>query len=110
MSAEYQERSGTLIVMPAERLDTGTSPSIEQEVMSRVDAGTSKVVFDFGRTSYVSSAGLRVILKVAKAVDKRKGGVAICSANSHIKSVLELSGFQTVFKLEKTADKAIAAL
>ena len=67
-------------------------------------------MFDFGNTDYISSAGLRVILKAAKSVDKSGGGVAVCRANSHVKEVLDLSGFQMLLKVAKTVDKAIAAL
>ncbi len=110
MSTEYKDKDGVLVVMPVERLDTSSAPAVEQEVMARIDAGTTKVVFDFERTSYVSSAGLRVLLKAAKTVVKHGGGVAVCRANSHIMEVLELSGFHVVIKVAKTVDKAIAAL
>ena len=110
MNAQYDERDGVLIVTPSERLDTGNAPAVEQEVMRRIEAGTSKIVFDFERTDYVSSAGLRVLLKVAKSLNRSGTGVAVCRTNSHIKEVLELSGFVKVFKVAKTVNKAIAAL
>ncbi len=110
MTAEYREKGDVLIVIPSERLDTSSAPGVEQEVVSRIDAGTVKIVFDFERTKYVSSAGLRVVLKAAKAVGKKGGGVAVCRANSHVKEVFELSGFQMVVKMEKTLDKAMAVI
>ena len=110
MSTEYKDKDGVLIVMPIERLDTGTAPEVDREVMARIDAGATKVVFDFERTSYVSSAGLRVVLKAAKTVVKGGGGVAVCRANSHIMEVLELSGFHVLIKVARTVDQAIAAL
>ena len=110
MSVSFSEKDGVLIVEPLKRLDTGTSPEVEQAVFARIEAGASKIVFDFGNTDYISSAGLRVILKAAKSVDKSGGGVAVCRANSHVKEVLDLSGFQMLLKVAKTVDKAIAAL
>jgi anti-sigma B factor antagonist len=110
VSAEYSERDGVLIVAPQKRLDTATTPAVEQEVMARIDAGTSKVVFDFGNTEYISSAGLRVMVKAAKAVAKSGGGVAVTRTNTHVKEVLKLSGFEILLKSASSVDKAIAAL
>jgi anti-anti-sigma factor len=110
VSADYSERDGVLIVAPQKRLDTATTPAVEQEVMARIDAGTSKVVFDFSATEYISSAGLRVMVKAAKAVAKSGGGVAVTKANSHVKEVLKLSGFDALLKTAGSVDKAIAAL
>lgn len=73
MTAEYSDKQGVLVVAPLERLDTTTTPAVEQEVMTRIDAGTANVGFDFGSTDYISSAGLRVMLKAAKAVAKSRG-------------------------------------
>jgi anti-sigma B factor antagonist len=110
VSAEYSERDGVLIVAPQKRLDTATTPAVEQELMARIDAGTSKVVFDFGNTEYISSAGLRVMVKAAKAVAKLGGGVAVTRTNTHVKEVLKLSGFEILLKSASSVDKAIAAL
>ena len=110
MTAEYKLQDDVLVVMPSERLDTRTAPGVESEVMDYIGNGTTRVVFDFNRTSYVSSAGLRVLLKAAKAVDKQGGGVGVCNANSHILEVLDISGFKMVVKIGKTLDKAVAAL
>lgn len=110
MTAEYTEKDGVLIVMPGSRLDTASAPSVEQQIMARIEAGASKIVFDFERTDYVSSAGLRVLLKAAKTLTKSGGGLVICRTNTHLKEVLELSGFHMVIKVAKTLDKAIAML
>jgi anti-anti-sigma factor len=110
VNAQYDERDGVLIVTPIERLDTGNAPAVELEVMRRIEAGASKIVFDFERTNYVSSAGLRVLLKAAKSLNRRDAGVAVCRANSHVREVLDLSGFGKVVKVAKTVSKAIAAL
>ncbi|EXJ16013.1 STAS domain-containing protein [Imhoffiella purpurea] len=110
MTAEYKLQDDVLVVMPFERLDTISAPGVEKDVMAHIDTGTTKIVFDFQRTNYVSSAGLRVLLKAAKSVDKRGGGVGVCNANSHILEVLDISGFKMVVKIGKTLDKAVAAL
>lgn len=110
MSPQFKDQDGVLIVMPAKRLDTGSAPEVEKEVMARIEGGSTRIVFDFVNTDYVSSAGLRVVLRAAKSVKRSGGGVALCRTNTHIKEVLELSGFEMVVTVTKTLDKAIAAV
>jgi anti-anti-sigma factor len=110
VSADYKEIDGALVVTPKERLDTTNAQTVEQEVMEKIDETTTKVVFDFKQTEYVSSSGLRILLKVAKTMRKNGGAVALCCANRHIKDVLELSGFKSFFVIAKNLHKAIAEL
>lgn len=109
MAAKFSERDDVLIVEPPQRLDTATAPGVEKEVFERMEAGATKIVFDFNNTEYISSAGLRVMLKAAKSVGPN-GGVAVCRMNSHVKDVLKLSGFEMLLKVARSVDKAVATL
>ena len=82
-----------LIAMLNGRLDTNTSPATEDKLMGNVNDGESKLVIDFANTDYISSSGLRVVLKLAKATKKSQGALALCNANQQILEVLEISGF-----------------
>lgn len=110
MAADYFTKDGVLVIRPGKRLDTSTSPEIERELSTRIDAGNLKVVFDLAETDYVSSAGLRVMMKAAKATGKAGGCVGLCHANSNVREVLDLCGFASLFKIGKTLDKTIAML
>ena len=80
------------VVMPDGRLDTNNYLEAEKLVYSNFEAGERKIIFDFSKTDYISSAGLRVILQAAKLVHK-EGGIALCSSNEQVLEVLEISGF-----------------
>ena len=110
MAAEYFKQADALVVKPGKRLDTTTSPEIDREITARIEAGDIKVVFDFSDTDYVSSAGLRVMMKAAKTAARLGGGVGLCNTNAHVREVLELCGFMSLFKVGKNIDKTIAML
>lgn len=109
MSVLLSEQEGVLIVMPQGRLDTGNSPEAERQVVEKIEGDTSKIVYDFSKADYISSAGLRVILKSAKMV-KGKGAIAICNANDQINEVLEMSGFLSILHNVTDLDEAIKAV
>ncbi len=92
MSILSSKIEGVFVVMPNGRLDTNNYMDAEKLVTAHVEAGDKKVIFDFSKTDYISSAGLRVILKAAKLVHK-DGKIALCNGNEQIHEVLEISGF-----------------
>ena len=93
--------------MPRKRLDTNTSPEVAEMLTEKIQDGEEKVVFDLGRTDYVSSAGLRVILVTAKLLKPRNGKLALCNANDQILEVLEISGFYSIVKHLDSLEEAV---
>ena len=79
------------------RLDTSTAPKLEEEITASVKE-ISTLVLDFAQLEYVSSAGLRVLLKAQKLM-ARQGDMIIVNASETIKEVFELTGFIDILKL-----------
>jgi len=88
---------GAFVLMPNGRLDTNNAPQAEKILVENINAGERRVIFDFSKTDYISSAGLRVILQTAKLV-RKDGRVVLCNANEQIYEVLEISGFLDMIK------------
>ena len=110
MSILTSQNDGVFIVMPNGRLDTNTSPEAEQVIVAAIDNGQTKIAVDFAKTEYISSAGLRVVLKTAKLLKPKNGAVVLCNANEQIHEVLEISGFLNMVKCFDSLDKATASL
>jgi anti-anti-sigma factor len=104
------KKGKVVIVMPDEQLDTNTSPQAEEMLMEHVDAGETRIVIDFSKTDYISSAGLRVILKTALQIQDKGGGFALCNGNEQIVEVLEISGFFDIVKYFPSLEAAVAAV
>ena len=89
------------------RLDTASSPEAEKQLLGQIADGADKVVVDFEGTDYISSSGLRVLLKAAKNLQQNAGTFAICNGNTQVKEVLEISGFLTIMKYFETLEDAV---
>jgi anti-anti-sigma factor len=76
------------------RLDALTSPNLESAVGSALSGGNPRIIFDMAEVAFVSSAGLRVILKTAKQAAAAKGGLVIFGLQSAVNEVFEISGLQ----------------
>ncbi len=79
------------------RLDTKTAPQLENEILNSVE-GIETLVLDFAQLEYVSSAGLRTLLKAQKKMNG-KGEMIIVNASEPIKEVFELTGFIDILNL-----------
>lgn len=106
MTIISSKNEGILIVMPTGRLDTHTSPEAEQLITTAIDAGETRVLVDFSKTDYISSAGLRVLLKATKHLKQAGGTFGLCNANDQIREVLEISGFATIMPCYATLEDA----
>jgi anti-sigma B factor antagonist len=96
MSISSSKNAGVLIVKPNGRLDTHTSPEADALIASAIEQGETRILVDFAVTDYISSAGLRVLLKATKQLKQAGGAFALCNANEQIREVLEISGFATI--------------
>lgn len=79
-------------------LDTETAPELEALLDSGL-AGIIDLVFDFEELEYVSSAGLRVILKAQKLMNA-VGKMKIIHVNESIMEIFEITGFSSILTIE----------
>ena len=110
MSVLFSNNSGVLVAIPDGRLDTNNSPAAEKLIAEHIEKGETKIAVDFSKTNYISSAGLRVILKTAKILKQKGGAIVLCNANEQVNEVLEISGFLTLLKCCDSLDLAIQEL
>ena len=88
----------TLTIALDGRLDTTTAPQLEAEVTGSLE-GVKKFVIDMEKLVYVSSAGLRVLLKAQKTMNKQ-GSMVIKNVSDEIKEIFEVTGFDELLTIE----------
>lgn len=88
-----------LIIKLEGRLDTNTAPELENEISDL--EGIEKIIFDFEKLEYISSSGLRLILKCKKTVDSTK----IINCNPEVFEVFNITGFSEMMEIEKAFRK-----
>jgi anti-anti-sigma factor len=92
------------------RLDALTSPNLESAVGSALSGGNPWIIFDMGEVTFISSAGLRVILMTAKQAAAAKGGLAIFGLQSAVNEVFEISGLQKFIPIASDESEARSKL
>ena len=80
------------------RLDTVTAPQLEAE-LEKILSDSDALVLDMANLEYISSAGLRVILKAPKAMNT-KGTMTLIHVGESIMEVFDITGFSDFLNIE----------
>lgn len=88
----------TLNIALEGRLDTTTAPQLEAELKQSI-SDNEKLILDFAKLEYISSAGLRVLLAAQKVMNKQ-GEMVIRNVNDVIAEVFEVTGFSDILTIE----------
>jgi anti-anti-sigma factor len=99
----------TLVVDMAGSLDTQTAGSAMDALQVHLDARPENLLINLAGLEFVSSSGLRVILRAAKQVRANGGNMKLCGAQGMVKEVLEISGFDRLLDLHDEEAQALAA-
>lgn len=89
------------------RLDTETSADFELAAHDLTAAGEKRFIVDLGGISYVSSAGLRVLLALAKQMGSGGGELRLCGLAPSVRQVFDLSGFSKLFTIATDVGSAL---
>lgn len=102
------EDQGVIILSPDGRLDSNSAPLLEQEI-GLIGAGDSghHLLLDFSKVEYISSAGLRVVLKTVKERQAASKSFAVSNMQDHVREVFEISGFDSYVTIHPDTLKAI---
>ena len=98
MKIAFTEDNGTLTVALDGRLDTTTAPQLESELKASLE-GVQTLVLDFAELTYLSSAGLRVLLAAQKIMNKQ-GSMRVKNVNETIQEIFEVTGFCDILTVE----------
>ncbi len=105
------EREGTLLVARAVgRLDSINAREFDDALKSAISDSDQVLIMDLEEVSYVSSAGLRVILLTAKTLQQRSAKLLICSLAEPIREVFEISGFDKIIPIHANLGEAKASI
>lgn len=81
------------------RIDTTTAGRFEMQVLQQFETAVDEIVLDCAGVEYLSSAGLRSLLVLAKAASSRNIHIALCRLPGIVREVLEISGFDSFFEV-----------
>ena len=91
MTINIERKLELLILRITGRLDTTTSPNLDS-VINELPEDTKELVFDMSGVEYISSAGIRVLVRAYKKMNFNQGETRIENVNDIVREVFEMTG------------------
>ena len=110
MEVIVTEQDGIAIVELAGRMDATTTPEFDNATRALLETGKQRLLIDMSRLEYNSTAGLRGILGLVKALKACAGKLAFCSLQPMTAEVFRISGFNAMLTVRDSRQEALAAL
>ena len=109
MEISEERKGGALVVAASGRIDSNTAGDLESVLPQRVQENEATVM-DLSGVSYVSSAGLRILLKGAKTAKASGHRLVLSGLAPSVHEVFDISGFSAIFTIESDVESALAAI
>ena len=107
LNIRQEEIGAVRLLMLEGRLDTETAADFELALQDLRSAGEHEFLIDLAGIGYVSSAGLRVLLSLAKQLDGGNGSVRLCGLSPAVREVFDVAGFSKLFAIFPNRNAAL---
>lgn len=109
MDIKKETIGGITVMAPRGRVDSNSARELEEALLPLFDGGTP-VLVDLDSMSYISSAGLRVLLLAARRSKATNLPLALSSMSKPVEEVFAISGFAKLFRIYPDRAAALAGL
>jgi anti-sigma B factor antagonist len=103
-------RDGMTVVEVAGEIDGSSAPILQSEILPLLQVDGVLMILDLGAVTYLSSAGLRMLLLLYRQAATHNGHVALAGLAESIRDTMEITGFLKFFTVANSVEEALAAL
>ena len=100
METKIEELNGKFIATLQGEMDTAAAVEVEEVLKPLYTSNGKDVIIDCKGLEYIASSGLRILLGILKGAKASGSKVTLRDVNDDIKSVLQLTGFISIFEFE----------
>jgi len=105
-----QTDEAALVISVIGRIDGVNAQDFYNNLSKKIDGSDDPVVLDLEKLTYISSAGLRSILLIAKTLKGRNTRFMLCSLPGPIKEIVEIAGFDKIIDVLQSRSEAVAEI
>jgi len=107
MEISVRKEKNVSVVSVTGRMDAVTAPEFEKNLSELMSKGEKKFLVNLAGLEYISSAGLRSILVIAKQSKAGQGEVIFSGLRGPVEEVFKISGFHSIFKVFESEETAL---
>ncbi|MDX9702008.1 MAG: STAS domain-containing protein [Candidatus Auribacterota bacterium] len=107
MHIQIKEQGDIVIFQIEGEIDLYNSPGLRQQLTSRINKGSKKILVDFSNVKYIDSSGLATLIEGLQKMNRQKGRMMLCCLNQSIMDIFEVARLDDVFNIYNTAEEAL---
>ena len=108
LSIETDNRQNVSVMKVKGRVDSETAPELDDALAKLLQNNRNKIVLNLQDVNYMSSAGLRAMVKAYQSANKSGGDVHLAAVSEPIEVILRTVGMLQMFKMFSTSEEAAA--
>ncbi|MEX2181664.1 MAG: STAS domain-containing protein [Gemmatimonadaceae bacterium] len=107
MSLTVSHQREVVVIEIEGQLIVSNRQELKQRVLDEAEAGARKILVDFGKTGYIDSSGLGVLVSLAKRLRELGGDLRLANLNDDLQTLFELTKLDTLFQIADTRERAL---
>ncbi len=108
LSIETENTQNIAVMKVTGRVDSETAPELDTALTRLLNENKNKIVLNLQNVEFLSSAGLRAMVKALKGAQKTGGDIRLVAVSEPIEVILRTVGMMQMFKMYSTSDEAAA--
>jgi anti-sigma B factor antagonist len=108
LSIETDNRQSVSVMKVKGRVDSETAPELDDALTKLLQNNKNKIILNLQDVNYMSSAGLRAMVKAHQSANKSGGDVRLAAVSEPIEVILRTVGMMQMFKMFSTSEEAAA--
>ncbi|HSW86032.1 MAG TPA: STAS domain-containing protein [Rhabdochlamydiaceae bacterium] len=101
-----EEKEDIVTLRVAGRIDATSSPALEKKISELIQTGHKKILIDFTKVDYLSSAGLRLMLSSTKKIKAQGGRLVFSGMSTGVMEIIKMAGFERILDIHSTEKDA----
>ena len=89
-------------------IDLNSSPQLRKTFTDLLEKGSTKVVVNFEKVSYIDSSGLATLIEMMQRLKKSQGAIYLVQMNDKIRNIFEITKLDKLFTIYRTQQEALA--
>lgn len=109
LNVQEQEVNGVKVLRLEGRLDAISSVVLEKKLDENITHQRVRVLLDFTKVDYLSSAGMRLLLSMTKKFKQNEGMMGIFAIHDDVMEIIRMAGFERILSIYPLEKEAVAA-
>ena len=107
MEIKQSQKGGLTIFALSGKLDALNADEVEETIGKAIDQGATKVLVNLAGVDYISSAGLRIVLRLENKLKKQQGQFILSNLQTFVRDIFKVVGFNALFTILDDQSEAL---